>query len=41
MVNREGAVQVQQEPRWRNPKGQRAVAAADLVVSLPVEIVEH
>jgi hypothetical protein len=40
LVHCEGAVQIQQEPDWRNPRRQRAVAAADLAVSLVVEIIE-
>src|SRR5690606_12287980 len=41
LVHCEGAVQVQQEPDWRNPRRHRAVAAADLVVSLVIEVIER
>lgn len=41
LVHCEGAVQIQQEPDWRNPRRQRAVAAADLAVSLVVEVIER
>src|SRR5688572_17184324 len=41
LVHCESAVQVLQEPDWRNPRRQRAVAAADLVVSLLLEILER
>jgi hypothetical protein len=41
LVHAEGAVQVQQEPDWRNARRPRALAAADLVISLVLEMVER
>jgi predicted AlkP superfamily pyrophosphatase or phosphodiesterase len=41
LVHCESAVQVQQEPGWRNPRRPRALAAADLVVSLLLEQIER
>jgi hypothetical protein len=40
LIHCEGVVQIQQEPDWRNPRKMRAIAAADLVASLVVEVVE-
>jgi hypothetical protein len=41
LVHVEGVVQIQQEPDWRNPRRVRAIACADLVVSLLVELIER
>jgi hypothetical protein len=41
LVHVEGVVQIQQEPDWRNPRRARAIACADVVVSLLVEIIER
>lgn len=41
LVHVEGVVQIQQEPDWRNPRRVRAVACADVVVSLLVELIER
>lgn len=41
LVHVEGVVQIQQEPDWRNPRRTRAIACADLVVSLLVELIER
>jgi hypothetical protein len=41
LVHAEGVVQIQQEPDWRNPRRVRAIACADLVVSLLVELIER
>jgi hypothetical protein len=41
LVHAEGVVQVQQEPDWRNPRRARAIACADLVVSLLIEVIER
>jgi hypothetical protein len=41
LVHCEGAVQIQQEPDWRNARRPRALAAADLVVSLLLELIER
>jgi predicted AlkP superfamily pyrophosphatase or phosphodiesterase len=41
LVHAEGVVQIQQEPDWRNPRRTRAIACADLVVSLLVEVIER
>lgn len=41
LVHAEGVVQIQQEPDWRNPRRVRAIACADLVVSLLLEVMER
>jgi predicted AlkP superfamily pyrophosphatase or phosphodiesterase len=41
LVHAEGAVQIQQEPDWRNPRRLRAIAGADQVVSHLLEAVER
>jgi hypothetical protein len=41
LVHVEGVVQIQQEPDWRNPRRARAIAGADVVVSLLVELIER
>jgi hypothetical protein len=41
LVHLEGVVQIQQEPDWRNPRRIRAIAAADVVVSLLLEVIER
>jgi hypothetical protein len=41
LVHVEGVVQIQQEPDWRNPRRVRAIACADLVASLLVELIER
>jgi hypothetical protein len=41
LVHAEGVVQIQQEPDWRNPRRNRAIAGADVVVSLLVELIER
>jgi hypothetical protein len=41
LVHAEGVVQIQQEPDWRNPRRARAIACADLVVSLLLEVIER
>jgi hypothetical protein len=41
LVHAEAIVQVVQEPDWRNPRRARALAAADLVVSLVLEVIER
>ena len=41
LVHVEGVVQIQQEPDWRNPRRVRAIACADVVVSLLLELVER
>jgi hypothetical protein len=41
LVHVEGVVQIQQEPEWRNPRRVRAIACADVVVSLLVELIER
>lgn len=41
LVHIEGVVQIQQEPDWRNPRRLRAIACADVVVSLLVEAIER
>lgn len=41
LVHVEGVVQIQQEPDWRNPRRVRAVACADVVVSLLLELIER
>jgi predicted AlkP superfamily pyrophosphatase or phosphodiesterase len=41
LVHVEGVVQIQQEPDWRNPRRARAIACADVVVSLLVELIER
>ena len=41
LVHVEGVVQIQQEPDWRNPRRIRAIACADLVVSLLLELIER
>jgi hypothetical protein len=41
LAHLEGVVQIQQEPDWRNPRRIRAIAAADVVVSLLLEIIER
>jgi hypothetical protein len=41
LVHVEGVVQIQQEPDWRNPRRVRAIACADLVVSLLLELIER
>ena len=41
LVHVEGVVQIQQEPDWRNPRRMRAIACADVVVSLLVELMER
>jgi hypothetical protein len=41
LVHVEGVVQIQQEPDWRNPRRLRAIACADVVVSLLVELIER
>jgi predicted AlkP superfamily pyrophosphatase or phosphodiesterase len=41
LVHVEGVVQIQQEPDWRNPRRERAIACADVVVSLLVEVMER
>lgn len=41
LVHVEGVVQIQQEPDWRNPRRVRAIACADVVVSLLVELIER
>jgi hypothetical protein len=41
LVHVEGVVQIQQEPDWRNPRRVRAIACADLVVSLLLEVIER
>jgi hypothetical protein len=41
MLHTQSAGQVLQEPDWRNPRRQRAVAASDQVVSLIVEVIER
>ena len=41
LVHVEGVVQIQQEPDWRNPRRVRAIACADVVVSLLLEVIER
>jgi hypothetical protein len=41
LVHVEGVVQIQQEPDWRNPRRARAIACADVVVSLLLEVLER
>jgi hypothetical protein len=41
LVHVEGVVQIQQEPDWRNPRRTRAIACADVVVSLLLELMER
>lgn len=41
LVHVEGVVQIQQEPDWRNPRRARAIACADVVVSLLLELIER
>jgi hypothetical protein len=41
LVHLEGVVQIQQEPDWRNPRRVRAIACADVVVSLLLEVMER
>jgi hypothetical protein len=41
LAHLEGVVQIQQEPDWRNPRRIRAIAAADVVVSLLLEVIER
>jgi hypothetical protein len=41
LVHAEGVVQLQQKPDWRNPRRTRALACADLVVSLLLEVIER
>jgi hypothetical protein len=41
LAHLEGVVQIQQEPDWRNPRRVRAIAAADVVVSLLLEVIER
>jgi hypothetical protein len=41
LVHVEGVVQIQQEPDWRNPRRARALACADVVVSLLIELIER
>ncbi|HET7706844.1 MAG TPA: ectonucleotide pyrophosphatase/phosphodiesterase [Thermoanaerobaculia bacterium] len=41
LLHTQSAGQVLQEPDWRNPRRQRAVAASDQVVSLILEVIER
>ena len=41
LVHVEGVVQIQQEPDWRNPRRVRAIACADVVLSLLLELIER